>query len=661
MRYSTQSWKIGSVILIYKRGRENRNLKIIVVGMTCNTVQWGRVVRVAAVARDLKAGQKHRNMPLGNANLGPSPAKMWMRALETTRCIGNDRTRILPTVVGEFAEASGDSPAALSVGDCLTYRQLSQKLNRYARWALGQGVAKGEVICLFMQNRPEYLAIWLGIIQIGGVVSLLNTNLAGASLAHCINVVRPKHIIVATELVDSFTSAQAHIASDAKIWLQGLGDYNFPSLEEQIEKVSGEQLTDVSIQSPCIEDRALCIYTSGTTGLPKAANVNHYRLMYWSHWFAGMMGIQSNDRMYNCLPMYHSVGGVVATGAMLVKGGAVVIRDKFSARQFWDDVVQWDCTLFQYIGELCRYLLQTPPHPREREHRLRLCSGNGLRGDVWNEFKARFQIPQILEFYASTEGNVSMFNCEGKPGAIGRIPAFLSHRFPAVIVKFDVEKDVPVRDEQGSCVQCRPGEIGETIGRISDDPTKYVGRFDGYTDTTQTEQKILRNVFTYGDAWFRTGDLMRRDEQGYFYFIDRVGDTFRWKGENVATYEVSELITQFSGVAEAVVYGVSIPGADGRAGMAAVVVKEGLNLDLAMFREHLVTRLPEYACPLFLRIRDGIEITATFKQIKNDLMREGFDPRSIGDPIYFHDTDRQAFVPLDGVLYDRIRSGQVRL
>jgi fatty-acyl-CoA synthase len=591
----------------------------------------------------------------------PSPAKMWLRALEKTGPIGNDRGRILPTVVGDLAKTLGDMPAVLSAGESLTYRQLGEKSNRYARWALEQNLAKGEVICLFMPNRPEYLAIWLGIVQIGGVVSLLNTQLKGASLAHCINVVAPKHIIVAAELMDSFVSAQPHIAVDVKVWLRGLSEQDFPRLEDQIERMSGEELDRADLRSTSIEDRALCIYTSGTTGLPKAAYVNHYRLMYWSYWFAGLMDVQPTDRMYSCLPMYHSVGGVVAIGPMLVGGGCVVIREKFSARQFWDDVVQWNCTLFQYIGELCRYLLHTPAHPRETEHRLRLCCGNGLRGDIWTEFKSRFAIPQILEFYASTEGNVSMFNCEGKPGAIGRIPMFLSHRFPATIVKFDLEKEAPTRSDEGFCVRCDSGEVGETIGKISNSPTDFAGRFEGYTSKEQTEKKILRNVFEHGDAWFRTGDLMRKDKQGYFYFVDRIGDTFRWKGENVATCEVSEVITIFSGIIEAVVYGVTIPRTDGRAGMAAVVIEDVLKVDLAAFREHLIAHLPEYARPFFLRIRNKLEITATFKQMRNDLIREGFDPRAVTDPIYFRDEERQAFVPLDAALYDRICSGQARL
>ena len=245
-----------------------------------------------------------------------------------------------------------------------------------------------------------------------------------------------------------------------------------------------------------------------------------------------------SDRMYCCLPMYHSIGGVVAIGAALVAGASVFIRERFSASRFWDDVADRDCTLFQYIGELCRYLVAAPPHPREQAHRLRLACGNGLRRDVWEAFQSRFGIPQILEFYAATEGSFSLYNAEGKPGAIGRIPSYLAHRFPVALVKFDVDTGAPARGPDGFCVRCAPDEPGEAIGKIA----AGVGRFEGYTDAEASAKKVLRNVFAEGDAWYRTGDLMRRDRAGFFYFVDRVGDTFRWKGENVSTGEVEEVI-----------------------------------------------------------------------------------------------------------------------
>ncbi len=581
------------------------------------------------------------------------------RTLKLTTPIAKHPTRVFPSIIEELADRYGDAPALLSDRERLSYRELAGRSNRYARWALAQGLGKGDTVCLLMPNRPEYFALWLGVTRVGGAVALLNTNLTGTALAYCISVVGPKHVIVAAELLAPLQSAQAHITADPKVWLYGDASANFPRLDREVETFPDDKLADGERCRLSIDDRALYIYTSGTTGLPKAANMNHYRLMLATHAFAGVMDTRAGDRMYDCLPMYHTVGGLVATGAMLVNGGSVVIREKFSAREFWEDVVRWDCNLFQYIGELCRYLVNSPPHPNERAHRLRLACGNGLRPEIWAQFKQRFQIPHIIEFYGATEGNVSLFNFEEKEGSVGRIPWFLAHRFPTKVVRFDVELQQPVRNEQGFCIECAANEPGEVIGKILKDASKPGARFEGYATQAETDRKILHDVFEKGDVWFRTGDLMRKDESGYFYFVDRIGDTFRWKGENVSTTEVEEAIGQFDAVLEANVYGVQVPGRDGRAGMAALVAKE--NFNLTSFREHLAQRLPEYARPVFLRIRQDIEVTTTFKQKKIDLVKQGFDPSVIGDPIYFNDPAANAFVRLDAALYDRIRAGGVRL
>jgi len=588
-----------------------------------------------------------------------TPAKAWARALEMTAPIARRPDRTLPVVIEELAEKFGDAPALLSDGELLTYRALSARAARYARWALKHGLGKGEAVGLLMPNRPEYMAIWLGVTRVGGVVALLNTNLTGASLAQAINVAAPRHLIVAAEFVDRVKAVRADIAAAPQLWVHGAaGCSQHARIDEDVDRYAGGPLAEHERPAVTVDDCALYIYTSGTTGLPKAANVSHARIMQWSYWFAALMDVRATDRMYNCLPMYHSVGGVLATGAVLVGGGSVVVRDGFSARRFWNDVVSWDCTLFQYIGELCRYLLNTETHPLETRHRIRLCCGNGLRPEVWNGFKERFAVPQILEFYAATEGNVSLVNVEGRPGAIGRIPPFLAHRFPARLVRYDADAGVPARDARGFCVPCGPNEVGEAIGPLLKDRSNIGARFEGYTDERASQLKILRDVFEPGDAWFRTGDLMRKDEAGYFYFVDRIGDTFRWKGENVATSEVSEAICRFPGIKDASVYGVAVPGADGRAGMATIVADDGI--DLASFRTHLAERLPDYAHPVFLRVRDQLDVTATFKHTKNALVRDGYDPVAVGDAMYFHDRARQAFVPLDQSLYDRIQRGEVR-
>jgi fatty-acyl-CoA synthase len=581
------------------------------------------------------------------------------RALRHTVPIARHPTRIFPALIEQAAARYGDKPALISDVETLTYRELDARANQYARWALAQGLGRGEVVCLLMPNRPEYLAIWLGITRVGGAVALLNTNLTGPSLAHCIDLVAPKHVIVASALAPALASAERLLKSKPVIWAHGARIGVLPRIDLAVAKLDGAPLAAAERRKLTIEDDALFIYTSGTTGMPKAARINHYRLMLASVGFAGVMGVRASDRMYNCLPMYHTTGGVVATGALLVKGGSVVIRETFSASAFWDDVAQHGCTLFQYVGELCRYLLQAPRQPGEETHHLRLACGNGLRPDIWIAFQKRCRIPRIVEFYAATEGNVTLFNFEGRPGAIGRLPRLLDRRFPVRIVKFDVASDAPVRDARGFCILCGPDEAGEAIGQIVNDPMMPSNRFEGYAEPAESERKILRDVFAPGDAWFRTGDLMRRDKRGYFYFVDRIGDTFRWKGENVSTAEVAETLCRLPGVKDASVYGVAVPGHDGRAGMAAVVVDDAV--DLPALRAELHARLPGYARPLFLRVRREIELTMTFKQKKIDLVAQGFDPGTTADAIYFDDPRQRAYVRLDPARYRDIADGKVRL
>ena len=582
-----------------------------------------------------------------------------LRTLKLTTPIAKNPTRVFPQVILELADKYGEAPALLSDRERLSYRELAARSNRYARWALTQNLGKGDTLCLMMPGRPEFVAAWIGITRVGGVVALINTHLTGTALAYCINVVSPKHIIVAAELFESLQSARGQITGEPKVWVHGEADANFPRIDREVDSLPGEDLAAAELPTLTIEDRALYIYTSGTTGLPKAANINHYRVMLASYAFAGVMDTRSTDRMYDCLPLYHTAGGVVATGALLVNGGSVVIRDKFSAREFWDDIVRWDCTCFQYIGELCRYLLNSPPNPNEQKHHLRLACGNGLRPDVWPQFKRRFQIPQIIEFYAATEGNVSLFNFDGKEGAVGRLPWWLARRFPIKVVRFDPESQQPIRDNRGFCIECQVDEPGEVIGKIIKHASKPGQRFEGYASEVETDRKILHDVFKKGDLWFRTGDLMRKDKNGYFYFIDRVGDTFRWKGENVSTTEVEEAIGRFDGILESNVYGVQIAGRDGRAGMAAIVARD--NLNLTALHDHIARQLPEYARPVFLRIRKDNDLTTTFKQKKINLLKEGFDPSRTSDPIYFSDPQREAFVRLDAPLYEQINSGRVRL
>jgi fatty-acyl-CoA synthase len=586
----------------------------------------------------------------------------WIRALELTASIPNNPERTLFEAIRLQAMVRPEAPAILSLDESFSYSELVDRSNRYLRWALAQGLGRGDTVCLLMSNRPEYMAVWLGITATGCSVALLNTRLVGKSLEHSIRVAAASQIIVAVEHLDALVGALAHSELSITIWTHGDTPSRFQNIEKELQVLSGGHLdrakhSTVGNAPVTISDRALCIYTSGTTGLPKAVNVSHGRIMQWSLWFAGLSQASSTDKLYNCLPMYHSVGGIVATGPLLISGGAVVIRDEFSARGFWTDIGRWDCTMFQYIGELCRYLLQTEVVPEESNHRIRMCIGNGLRPDIWHDFKARFRIAHILEFYAATEGSVSLFNVEDEPGSLGRIPGYLAHRFPIDLIKWNYGADEPFRGAEGFCIRCAPSEVGEAIGRIPAQPAAAANAFEGYTSEEATAKKILKNVFETGDAWFRTGDLMRRDKRGHFYFIDRIGDTFRWKGENVSTLEVENVICSFPGIRQASVYGVSVPHTDGRAGMAAIASDQ--EFSLTGFYEHLGRHLPDFAQPLFLRLCREIATTGTFRNVKEGLLQEGYDPAVVRDAVYFRDRRANAFVRLDGALFDCIQSNRI--
>jgi fatty-acyl-CoA synthase len=580
-----------------------------------------------------------------------------LRALRRTRAIGKKPDHTLRELIESLAQRFAERPALVSDRETITYRQLNARSNQYARWYAEEAEARGEIVALLMPNRPEYLCVWIGIAKAGGVTALLNTHLSGLSLAHCINVVNVTMLIVDASMLPVLEPIRALIARPVKLFVHGATAAPQTPLEPALARHSSANLAGAERVALGIDDKCIFIYTSGTTGLPKAANLNHYRVQLMMQAFAGVVAARPNDRLFDCLPMYHSNGGVVAPGAMLVVGGTCLIKERFSAREFWSDIRATGSTMFIYIGEMCRYLVNREPDPLDGEHGLRLCVGNGLRPDIWPQFQRRFKLPQIVEFYGSTEGNVSMFNFDSRPGAIGRIPAWAKRIFVIRLVKFDHERQAPIRDEAGFCIECAANEAGEAIGEILHDPGKPGNRFEGYADATESEKKILRNVFHPGDAWFRSGDLLRKDARGYFYFVDRIGDTFRWKGENVATSEVSEVVTGFAGVHEASVYGVLVAGRDGRAGMAALVLEEAGAFDLAAFDAYLVRHLPDYARPIFLRFRQALDVTGTFKQRKIDLVSAGFDPTRIEEPLFYRDPACGGFVTLDLAAYQAILDG----
>jgi fatty-acyl-CoA synthase len=541
-------------------------------------------------------------------------------------------------------------------GKSLTYAQLDAMANRFAHWATGRGIKKGDTVALFMPNRIEYIAVWYGLSKVGVATALINNNQAGAALCHSLKISGAAHVIADAETAPAFEAVREDLGRKMTEWIVGgAAPTADRDLDRALKGVSSLRPTrETARYGLTAKDVALYIYTSGTTGMPKAAKVTHMRAETYMRGFAGATGSGPLDRIYCCLPLYHATGGLCAVGAALLNGGALVLKKKFSASHFWSDIVEQRCTMFVYIGELCRYLVNQLEQSQERTA-LKLAFGNGLRPDVWERMNQRFRIAGILEFYGSTEGNVSMFNFDGKPGAVGRIPAYLRKRFNVKLVRFDVETEEPERNAQGFCIECKPGEIGEAVGAISDEPRN---NFAGYADKAATEKKILRGAFATGDAWFRTGDLMRQDEEGYFYFVDRIGDTFRWKGENVSTGEVAGQLAEIPGVLEANVYGVVVPGADGRAGMASLVT--GPEFDLATFQTRTEAMMPTYAQPVFLRLQTEFETTGTFKYRKMDLVEDGFDPEKIKEPLYFKEPG-VGYTPLDAALKSRIAAGEFKL
>ena len=577
------------------------------------------------------------------------------RTLFRMRAVKPDAHVTIAHIVEGFARRTPDAPALLYEDRTVSYRHLDAAANRYARWAANQGLKKGDVAALFMENRPEYVMAWLGLIKIGAVVALINSNQKGAPLAHSIAISGARHAIVGAELTAAWRETLPLMDAPPPAWCDGGAADGMEALDAALAAQSPAQPDEELRAELTCKDGAFYIYTSGTTGMPKAAKISHMRMLYMMYGFAGGLNSGPADRIYNVLPLYHSSGGICAVGIALTAGGSMVIRRKFSVHEFWEDCFRYKPTFFQYIGEMCRYLLNAPPGPHERDHAIRTITGNGLRPEIWMPFKTRFAIPRIVEFYGATEGNVSMLNYDGHVGAVGRVPSYMRAIVTTRIVRFDIEREMPVRGVDGFCIECKAGEVGEAIGKIGTDPGR---NFEGYTKPSESEKKILRDVFETGDAWFRTGDLMKRDALDYFYFVDRIGDTYRWKGENVSTNEVAEALGVIPGIKEANVYGVAVPGQDGRAGMAALVVAPGF--DPATLAEKLGNNLASYARPVFLRLQSELQITGTFKLRKVDLVNDGFDPAKIADPLYVFDAASNCYVPLTRERYADIAAGRVK-
>jgi len=552
-------------------------------------------------------------------------------------------------------------------GAVWTWGDMEEYSNRIANWALAQKWPANTTIGLYMPNRPEFVGTWLGLTKVGIRVALLNFNLRNVALTHCIKTGECKALIYDADLSECITEILPQLA-ELKIPLFAFGgdqeaanSVNASLLQPALDSSSSLAVAPAfraSARGAKIDEPFAYIYTSGTTGLPKAGKVSHFRFRLAGGTFAGLFQWSQKDRVYCALPLYHSAGGMIGIGGAFQSGATVILRKKFSASNFSKDCKKYNVTIMQYIGELCRYLIASPEQPEDKQLTLRLAIGNGMRPDVWTTFKKRFGVKQIGEFYAATEGAGALVNVGDVTDSIGYMSPLLGLIAPARIVKYNQETEEIVRGPDGHCVECKPGEPGEFIAKIQ---RKFgVSNYSGYTDKAASDKKVLHNAFAQGDAWFRSGDLLKMDEHRNVFFVDRVGDTFRWKGENCATSEVAQVMGMFSGVPEANVYGVSIPNTDGKAGMAAISGVDNLDkFDFTGLVKHMQKNLPKYAIPLFLRFLPGaIGTTSTFKHLKGDLRKDAYGS-NVKDPMFFF--DGKMYVPLTDELRTGIETGKIRV
>ncbi|MFQ3322830.1 MAG: citronellyl-CoA synthetase [Pseudomonadales bacterium] len=559
----------------------------------------------------------------------------------------------------QTADKYPNNSAILFEGKKLTWAQFNALVNQFAHLLKRQGVKRGDAVALLMENRIEMLAATLAIVKIGATAALINNSLRGKSLTHCIAIADSKKCIVGEELVDAIAEVKVDLplADDDYFWVQDLAKtaspdwiFNFSAQVDAMPNHNPPETIDIKAG-----EKALYIFTSGTTGLPKAAVIYHRRYLSAAIPFckAGFRA-KPSDRMYICLPLYHITGLGPGFGSALVSGASVFLRRRFSASKFWPEVQQYQTTLFVYVGELCRYLAMQPECPDEKNNPIQTMLGNGLRPDIWDQFRARFKVNRITEIYGSSEGNATFINILNKDRTIGTSSASL------MLVKYDVDADEMIRDGNGELVEVNKGESGLLLSEIDN---KYI--FDGYQNKEATDSKILFDVKKPGDRWFNTGDLIRQVDVGFamglphYQFVDRVGDTFRWRAENVSTNEVGEILNAFEQVEMSNVYGVEVPAAEGNAGMAALTLNAGAQFDVKAFSAFVEKELPAHARPVFIRLQQQAETTVTFKLVKGALRKEAYHLAQVIDPIYMLKPRTSVYQLLDKATYQQVLDGTI--
>ncbi|MDF3338430.1 long-chain-acyl-CoA synthetase FadD6 [Mycolicibacterium septicum] len=517
----------------------------------------------------------------------------------------------------------------------ITYREANETVNRYAAVLAAKGVGHGDVVGVMLRNSPDAVLLMLAIVKCGAVAGMLNYHQRGKVLAHSFGLLKATAVVAESDLVEHVTEC-------------GAEPNGLITVEELRRLASTAPTTNPASTSAVLaKDKAFYIFTSGTTGMPKASVMTHYRWLRALAGFGGLgLRLHSDDTLYCCLPLYHNNALTVSVGSALNSGAALALGKSFSASRFWDEVIAYDATAFVYIGEICGYLLNQPPKPTDRAHKVRVIVGNGLRPAIWDEFTQRFGIPRVCEFYAASEGNTAFVNVFNVSKSTGICPS------PVAFVEYDADSGEPARGADGRLRKVKRGEPGLMLSKIN-----ALQPFDGYTDKAASEKKLVRNAFKEGDVWFNTGDLMRSQGLGHAAFADRLGDTFRWKGENVATTEVEAAVASNPLIEECTVFGVEVPGAGGRAGMAAVQLKDGKEFDGKELAAAFFGHLPSYAVPLFVRVVTELAHTSTFKSQKVDLRKQGYGS-DIKDPLYVLAGREEGYVPFYPEYPDEVTAGQ---
>lgn len=574
------------------------------------------------------------------------------------------RTSASPAGLGiafeKAVKRNPDGAALLFEDERYTYQELNEWANQIAHYYLSLGARKGDVIAVMLENRSELLATVIALAKIGVTIALVNTSQTGKVLSHSINLVKPIALIFGDEVHHCIDEIRAdlNINEDRFHWFAdqatrqdvGTAPHGYINLAEQIDHFPKfNPPTTHTVQG---KDGLFYIYTSGTTGLPKAVIFTHSRWTLAYGTYGHVLDLNPDDVMYVTLPLYHATGIVVCWCGVIAGSATLALRRKYSTSAFWKDVQKFNASAIGYVGELCRYLMDAPATELDRSHRVTKMIGNGMRPNIWDKFKQRFGVDEILELYASSEGNVGFSNIFNFDNTVGFSPT------PYAVIAFDKEKNEPIRDKDGFCQKVKTGEVGLLVGKIT-----RRSPFDGYTDPEKNKAVILKNVLKKGDAYFNTGDLVRDIGFRHAQFVDRLGDTFRWKGENVSTTEVENMLCEHDKIVEAVVYGVEIPHTNGRAGMAAITLADHAELndqDLSHMASTFKKCLPAYAVPVFLRVQETVETTGTFKYQKNKLKEQAFDPNKTEERLLVLLPGESAYCDVTKDIFDNIQAYKYR-